>query len=278
MPDSSRRQQGFTLIELIVVIVVLAIISFGSTQYIVNSVESYMDTAMRERQGSAARVAVEKISRELRNALPNSARTSALGECIEFMPVLGGSIYTSLPLTPAASNAFRSVPFIISGGPEIGRVAVYPLNPDEIYNPATDSTTASSISPPLDPSVITADLEGSTEILVQLSRAHQFPLDSPVRRWFMVSEPVSFCVDNAAKLFRYSGYGFNLVQPTPGGFGGLNEQVSGGRSLLAVGVSGSFVVQPATLQRNALVQLDLDFRERGEGLTIKHEVQLRNVP
>ncbi|MEH6470156.1 MAG: type II secretion system protein [Halopseudomonas sp.] len=266
------RQQGFTLIELVVVIVLLGIISFGSTQYIVNSAESYMDTARRERQGSAARVTVEKISRELRNALPNSVRTSVANDCIEFVPVLGGSIYTSLPLM-TASNGFSSVPFIVDGAPDIGRVAVYPLNTDEIYDLSATSAAASSVSPRVTSSQ--AGLEGNAEVDVQLDREHQFPLDSPGRRWFMVSDPVSFCLDGE-RLYRYSDYGFFAIQPLPGGVN-LTESVPQ-RHLLAIGTSGNFVVQAATLQRNALVQLNLDFRERGEGVTINHEVQLRNVP
>ncbi len=267
-------QQGFTLVELIMVIVVLGIIAIGSTQYIVNSAASYRDTALRERQGSVARVAIERISRELRNALPNSVRSSALRECLEFVPVLGGSVYTSLPLL-SASNAFTSVPFITDGAPPLGRVAVYPLSSAEIYAPAA----ISSISPALDSSQVSADLESLTDVVsVRLASAHRFPLGSPQRRWFMVSEPVSFCVDTAGKLFRYSGYGFIATQPTPGSFPAGQEQVSAGRALLASGVSGGFEVLPATLQRNALVQLELDFRERGEGLTLSHEVQLRNVP
>ena len=101
------RQCGFTLIELIVVIVLLGILGFGTTQFIINSSQSYVDTARRERQGSAARTAIEKMSRELRNALPNSVRTSAGNSCIEFVPVLGGSIYTSLPTTTASSGLPR---------------------------------------------------------------------------------------------------------------------------------------------------------------------------
>ncbi|MFT5722323.1 MAG: MSHA biogenesis protein MshO [Motiliproteus sp.] len=270
------RQQGFTLIELIVVIMVLGILSIGGTQFIVNSVEGYRDAAIRERQGSTAKVVVEKISRELRNALPNSARSTDSHACLEFIPALGGSIYTSLPLI-IASSGFSSVPFISGGAPPIGRVAVYPLTTAEIYSPASTSAEASTISPAV--TNIQADLEDdSSEVTVQFERVHRFPLGSPQRRWFMVSEPVSYCIDATDRLFRYSNYGYKLEQPSPGGFGTGKEDVLGGRSLLAVGVSGQFIVEEATLLRNALVQLDLEFREAGEGLSVTHEVQLRNVP
>ena len=282
----TTKQCGFTLIELIIVIVVLAIMSFGTTQFIVNSSQSYMDTAVRERQGSAARMVVEKISRELRGALPNSVRVidrdgaisaDNQGDCVEFVPALGGSVYTSLPLLASAAS-FSSVPFEVDAAPpvssalgSISRAAVYPINATDIYA----LSASSAISSVIDTSSV---LEGSSEVTVQLQALHQFPLDSPSRRWFMVTAPVSFCIDSDARLFRYGDYGFiDSPQPTPGGFGGGNEQVPK-RSLLAKGASGGFIMVPATLQRNALVQLNLDIRDRGEGVTINHEVQLRNVP
>ena len=269
-----RYQSGFTLVELVVVIVVLAVLGVGVTQFIVNSSQGYVDTAMRERQGSAARAAIERISRELRNALPNSARTSADNQCLEYVPVLGASIYTQVPLL-SASNAFMSIPFVSSASaPSIGRVAVYPIDTAEIYSPATTSAAASSISPQL--SSDAADLVDTAAIRIELANEHRFLSDSPSRRWFMVDQPVSFCFSDG-KLFRYSQYGFNATQALPGS-GNLGTEAVPDRMLLAGGASGSFVVTPATLQRNALVQLNLELREQDEGVSISHEVQLRNVP
>lgn len=284
-----RQQGGFTLIELIMVIVVLGILSFGTTQFIVNSSQSYMDTALRERQGSAARMAVEKMSRELRSALPHSARVVDLdgtpppagtpGDCIEFVPVLSGSIYTSL-LAGGSAAQFSSVPFISGNAPSLGsplgsasRVAVYPINTAAIYNLSASSPVSSTVDPA---SVLVDTVEPIEPVAVLLDQNHQFPLDSPSRRWFMVANPVTFCFSAEERLFRYGDYGFLASQPVPAG-GGLVESVPE-RSLLAVGARGGFMVVPATLQRNALVQLRLDIRERGEGVAISHEVQLRNVP
>ncbi len=270
----SGRQRGFTLIELIMVIVLLGILSFGTTQFIVNSSQSYVDTARWQQQGSSVRAAVEKISRELRNALPNSVRVvdrdgflsaDKQGDCIEFVPVLADSIYTSLPLA-APATLFNAVPFVSSTGPSINpqssRVSVYPINANDIYLLSATSTVSSLLD-------ASSMLEGTAEVAVLMQQPHRFPRGSPGQRWFMVSDPISFCIDSGGRLFRYSRYGFQPAQPTPGLLG--HEAVPE-RSLLAVGVRGRFGVTPA------LVQLTLAIRERGEGFSISHEVALRHVP
>lgn len=97
------RQYGFTLVEMVVVIVVLGAISAGTAMYIVRSMEAYSDTVRRDQLTSTARIAVEKMTRELRNALPNSIRVDNSGgtHCIEFFPVQSGSSYESVPRTAA---------------------------------------------------------------------------------------------------------------------------------------------------------------------------------
>ncbi|MEH6814446.1 MAG: prepilin-type N-terminal cleavage/methylation domain-containing protein, partial [Motiliproteus sp.] len=59
-------QRGFTLVELIIVIVVMGILSFGMVQFILNSSDAYSDAARRERMGSTGRAAIEKMAREIR--------------------------------------------------------------------------------------------------------------------------------------------------------------------------------------------------------------------
>lgn len=271
-PIPTACNRGFTVVELVVVIVIMAVLGVGVAQFIVNTSDSYVSTALRDRQGSAARAVVERISRELRNALPNSVRTSGDQQCLEYIPVLGGSIYTEIPLITAASS-FSSIPFTSSqAAPTPGRVAVYPINTDATYN--LSSASGATISSLVDSS--REDLASTGVVSVELTQPHRFPLDSPSQRWFMVGNPVSFCF-SGTRLFRYQEYGYLVSQPAPGGFGVGNEQTPD-RTLLTNGATGSFVVIPASLQRNALVQMELDLRERGEGISIIHEVQLRNVP
>jgi len=95
-----RSDGGFTLIELVLVILVLAIVSTGVTKFITYGVNIYQDTAGRDKQISDSRFVIERITREVRNALPNSVRVTADGKCVEFIPILASSSYVDIPVLP----------------------------------------------------------------------------------------------------------------------------------------------------------------------------------
>ena len=96
------RARGFTLIELVVVITVMGILSIGAVSFITDASDGYANTVRRTELGSTMRLAAERVTRELRNALPNSVRVS--GNCLEFIPVEGGSTYLNLPVSIASTH------------------------------------------------------------------------------------------------------------------------------------------------------------------------------
>lgn len=298
------RQKGFTLVELVIVITLLGIISLVTVGFISSSMQGYADLKRRDQLSAAARVAVERMAREVRNALPNSIRVDGTGTCLEFIPALAASRYISVPLSASASsNSFQSVPFAVE--PEIGRVAVYPLDTnrtDEVspggddigrtpnQNPVYDLDTWSIISPAISAGSVLAASGGN--VTVQLTAAHRFPSDSPSGRYFIVDEPVSFCLDGT-DLYRYQGvsgsaYTFAINQPSVATLNALTEP---NKALLASDVvspsgSQSFRYSEATLQRNAIVLFDLLVQDQvltvsdttQEEIRIQFEVQVRNVP
>jgi hypothetical protein len=78
-------------------------------------------------------------------------------------------------------------------------------------------------------------------------------------------------------LFRYKNYG---LQATQNSVAGLPTALPS-RALLVDGVDISpapFQYETATLVRNAIVTVDLQFIEAGETQRLVSEVQLRNVP
>lgn len=253
---------GFTLVELVTVIVILGILAVGTVSFIGDSSRGFAATVARTELASEARFVVDRLARELRNALPGSVRVS--GSCLEFVPVVAASRYVTLPVATPASS-FRAVPLGPLPVPAGIRVAVYP------DGGAYALSSPGAISPV---AAVSAPGPGN-EVTVSLATAHRFDSESPGRRFFVVTDPVSYCVDGGA-LYRYVGYGFAAAQPGPGTLpAGLPD-----RSLMLERITSPapFSVSGATLTRNAVVGLDLALARDDDAVRLEHVVQVRNVP
>ena len=103
------RSLGFTLIELILVIILLSIVAIFSFRFVGIGSEMYVTGADRVRLLDQSRFAIERITRELRNSVPNSARVTGSGECLEFVPIKTAGTYYGAPFNNSASNQFDFV-------------------------------------------------------------------------------------------------------------------------------------------------------------------------
>lgn len=261
----ASNQSGFTLIELIVVIVLMGIISITGTEIIRNSSDAFSKMTGRQALGSAARVSIERVTRELRSALPNSVRVNASNTCFEFLPVNAAGTYITLPVSASAAT-FLSARMNPGLDAVSGRVAVYSLS-NEVYDTAAGM---------LSPTVTLGAPNGNNEIVVTMASAYQFANYSTKSRYYLVADPVSFCIDGD-NLFRYQNYGLVTVQPD---IADLPSSLPS-RALLANGLAASvlpFDVSGSTLTRNSIVRMDLIFSVSGDSVRIEHEVQVRNVP
>src|SRR6056297_2586468 len=102
------RSRGFTLVELIMVIVLLAIVATISVQFVALSTQGAIDTGERQQRALKAVVISEQISRMLREAFPLSVRPTGAG-CIEWLPIAGATTYVDLPAGNAST--IEVVPF-----------------------------------------------------------------------------------------------------------------------------------------------------------------------
>jgi len=286
---------GFTLMELVVVIVLLGILAGGTMAFLTRSTQSYVNTAQRTELASAGRLAIERIARELRNALPNSIRTNA--SCIEFMPVVAAGDYQGRSLTYSTGTASAPLPVAGTGGPassfdalaldftpQAGKsyyLAVYPLGPGAGSGDPYSGADPGALFPYAGKS--TAGLPANV-VRVSMDSAHRFARSAPMRRLFVVGQPVSFCV-SGTDLERYADYGILAAQPSA-----ASAALAGKGELLAQHVQLSdngtavtpFQYAPGTLYRTALVRLDLRLKRNVQGgdewARLSHEVQIRNVP
>ena len=105
---------------------------------------------------------------------------------------------------------------------------------------------------------------------------HQFPRESAQQRFYVVGNPVSYCISGDT-LWRYTNYGFLASQP---GVATLPASTPN-RTMLAQSVSNTlphFIVSGASLSRNAMVEIDIEFANRGDLVRISQLVHMRNLP
>ena len=90
-----NQQAGFTLVEMIMVIVITGIIGGMVAMFLKAPIQQYMDVARRAELTDIADTAVRRMARDVRIAVPNSVRTAGCGgtPCVEFLPTIDGGRY-----------------------------------------------------------------------------------------------------------------------------------------------------------------------------------------
>ena len=201
MQKPLKYQHGFTLVELVTVIVILGVIATSITSFLRFGTKSYTDAADRDALISNARFIVERLNREVRQALPNSIRTKgANNQCLEFVPIDQSAIYLDIPVAPeTAINSIDVVMLENSLQSTTQHVSVYALSSDDIYNTVSGIIEAFS----------SVDNSGNkqTPSKINFSNNILFDAESPTNRLYFIDSPVSYCVQSNA-IYRYQGYGF----------------------------------------------------------------------
>jgi len=241
------KSAGFTLIEMITVIVILGVLSVGLSGFLQFGAQIYVDTTLRDHLMSSGRFAVERLNREVRHALPNSPRIS--GNCLEFYPIEVAATYIDIPVSPEAkSHDVTLVPFDDTNYSDSLQIAVYTVNSNDVYSSTDHIFSIDSHDFTTDPNswVITRDSDD------------YFAADSPSKRAYFIGPLVSYCIT-----------GDSLVRQQ-----GADSAVMA-KSLDA---SSSFLVAAPTQTRNGLVEVELVFSALNETINFNNTIQVPNVP
>lgn len=275
-----QRQRGFTIIEIVVTILVSSILAVGIVGYIGDAIEGFAASGNRNKLATNGRVVVDRIAMELHNAVPNSLRVStaqpAGDQCLEFIPFTAATSYIDAPFTGGGGTVIEAVDFnpaLTLASPAGVHAVIYPINTQDLYDGGSPGPRAL-----VDEIEDTGGADG--KVTVTLDATHRFSRRSPVQRFYVSGEPVSFCLVGA-QLFRYENYGFQSTQCTTATPACL-PTTAPDRQLISEQIDNTglaaFDIIPGTLRRNAIVSMDFNFTEAGDVVKIKHEVLMRNVP
>lgn len=280
--------RGFSLVEMIVVIVVTGIIGGAVAVFVRTPVQAYLDTVGRAALSDAGDLALKRITRDLRTALPNSVRVSTVGTAtyVEFLQTRTGGRYRAVSGSSglgdvldfsAADTAFdTSQPLSVLTDEVI-------LNTDRvvIYNlgiPGADAYNGDNTS------LISSTAAGALANEGRINfAAKQFPLASPGNRYQVISGPVTYGCDTSTGLItRYWGYAIAAAQPTPPAGAGLSTAVlvgeTNGSLPLKVASCQFTYTNNAVAQRNGLVLMQLQLQKNNESVRLFQQAHVSNVP
>jgi len=267
MRTASRTTRGFTLIELVVVIMISGIVATMLTGFITRPIEGYDKLSKRATLVDIADTALRRIQRDVRRALPNSIRITGGGATLELLHTIDGGRYRAGPAGDVLDFTAADTGFDVLGS--LTNFAAIDLTSDQlvVYNLASSGTANNAY---FGDNRQTLTATGSNANHLQLAAATQFPLAAPNQRFFIVDTPVTFSCDLASgELRRYDGYPIASSQPNPPGVTG---------AMLANRVSAcNFSYQPGTATRSGLVQLSLELTESGETIRLMHQVHVDNA-
>jgi MSHA biogenesis protein MshO len=297
------RQRGFTLVEAIVSIVLLGVLGAIVAVFIRAPIQGYADSVARAEVSDQADLALRRVARDLRLALPNSIRLRNNGTAIEFLLTKAGGRYL------AADDAIEGpvldfldpdkAEFAVLGAmPSFGRFAakgdyivVYNLGdsmaPSDAWQYDKDGNTDANITRIKEfgkTRVVEIDPDNDLPTITlehNVFAKQSTPMPSPTQRFQVVSGPVSYyCApgpDGLPALWRAWDYPISAQNVAP---------AAASTALVATSVANCdrrlFEYDTAAeTRRSGLVIMTLELRARNDSdpaIRLVHQVHVDNTP
>jgi MSHA biogenesis protein MshO len=299
MRSMPKSQVGFTLIEMIIVIVITGIIGSMVAMFIRAPVQGYVDSARRAEMSDIADNALRRIARDVQTAVPNSLRipVQADSSYFEFLPTKDGGRYRVADVGAGGCGTGNELDFTMADTcfEIVGPPVTFAQN-DQIVIGSTQSDgnlpyqleSASGVR-----RAISAAGAGTSLSFVKINslvklpdfaelEGHRFsvvPVDQQAVTYACIGPMTTDANGDAqGSLNRYWQYGY-IPDPTkaiPPTFAG--QATVPLVSVLASNVSDCHFVYDVSNVRNSLLAIRLTITRGGESVYLYHEIHVNNIP
>lgn len=204
MSSYPGKSQGFTLVELIIVIVIMGIIAITSSQFIVNTVKGFNNVSLRDKQANSLRISLAKIERQLLSGHPESVRVRSdeQSQCLEMLAIDSSHFYIS-----PASTAETKIQIIDLEKPTVGMMVLTDQNHKPTGNRSSIYKTA------LNSKVLSQTKQSPNKLsVIRLANTQSFTPSATAPVAHFISQAISYCIEGD-KLYRYRDYPIRSVQP-----------------------------------------------------------------
>jgi len=270
-----KNKKGFTLIEMIIVILIVSIMSGILFMVLRGPIQAFVDVEKRTRLVDIADTALQRMTREIRLALPNSIRVPG-GTTVEFLRTLDGGRYRAVTdgVSAICGAAGATLDFTLAGDcfevmgslSNAGLVDTTGTCTDSssdclvIYNTGQIGANAYNLNN-------VANITAATANSISFSGAPPFPNRSPRQRFFIVDTPVSF-ICNGGEINRFDNYS-------------INGAVGAGNLLINQVSACNFSYNAGSATRAGLVTLSITIEDAslaGASVTLLQQVHVDNQP
>ena len=292
------RHKGFTLIELVIVIVLTGILAGVLFTIVRGPVQAFIQVQRRVTLVDIMETALQRMTREIRLALPYSVRADSPGglQAVEFLRTLDGGRYRDVGPNRLkfnqSSGTFDVLNTLVNYANVVTASTATPSQ--ECINSTADCLVVYNIGQPL--SSATAAANGvSANAYLGSSNAYQgniatisaaaanslsfdnsdlswnFGLQSPQQRFYIVDTPVSY-ICSGSNIYRYANYPITESQQSNPG---------GNVNLLIDHVTGCAIqYDKPTLTRFGLltIRITVTDPDSGEKASLLQQIHVTNVP
>lgn len=290
------KQRGFTLIEVVMVMLITGIMASLAARMIESAFASYFDLSGRVQLQDGAELSLRWLRQDVHEALPNSLRVACGGRCLELLHSREAGRYRAnqspggsedVLNIGAADSAFELVSHLHNtpvGSPHSVKVGnnvndcqnnladclvIFNTGsaPQTAYQ-ASNRATITALSPAINPTVLQF-------------RNHNFAAASAKQLFYVVDTPVTYLCDPATgNLTRYQGYTLATNQAqvsTHAQLIGRNNPAE--FSLLSEHLTQcSFQVQPGSNSTGGLLGIALTYQVGDAQYNVFTQVEVQGVP